>query len=118
MAEFVNLIRVLIAERQSDEEIRILALEIYEDGFALRFALPSGLGPTPKTAEEVAINSHGLMSLTLRDDIGTTYERAGRIAGPEGGIDYYTPAIPDAASFLEVFTRGGVVRFDLQGAVV
>jgi hypothetical protein len=31
-----------------------------------------------------------------------------------GGISFYTPAIPDETSWLEVLVREGVVRFELQ----
>jgi hypothetical protein len=31
-----------------------------------------------------------------------------------GGITFYTPTIPDEASWLEVFVREGSVRFELQ----
>ena len=34
--EFPNLKRVLLAEPQTSEAIRILALEMYDDGFAIR----------------------------------------------------------------------------------
>jgi hypothetical protein len=39
---------------------------------------------------------------------GTTPGAAG------GGISFYTPAIPDEASLLEVLVGDGFVRFELQ----
>jgi hypothetical protein len=117
---FLNLRRVVLAEPQTGEAIRILALELYEDGFAIRWALPSGPGPGPQTAEEAGLNPFGLMSLTLRDDLGTHYEHAamfsGSLGGPtstNGGISYFTPAIPDEATSLEVLVKDGFVHFDL-----
>jgi hypothetical protein len=111
---FLNLRRVIRAQPQTDEEIRILALEIYEDGLAIRYALPSGLGEGPASAEEAGFNPMGLMSLTLRDDLGTAYGiSAGGAAWTLGGISYFTPAIPADAAWLEVMTKAGVVRFDL-----
>jgi hypothetical protein len=60
-----------VAIAYQDSEIRILALEIYDDGFALRWVLPSGPGDSPMTAEEAGPNPLGLMSLTLADELGT-----------------------------------------------
>jgi hypothetical protein len=111
---FLNLRRVIRGEPQSDEEIRILALEIYEGCLAIRYALPSGLGEGPASAEEAGLNPMGLMSLTIRDDLGTPYGiYAGSAGWTFGGISYFTPAVPSDAAWLEVMTKAGVVRFDL-----
>jgi hypothetical protein len=61
------------------------------------------------------------MSLTLRDDLGTHYDHAGMFSGSldggqsgaSGGVSYFTPAIPDEATWLEVLVADGFVRFDL-----
>ena len=117
--EFLNLRRVLVAEPQTGEALRVLALEIYDDGFAIRWALPSRREPMPASPEAAAINPTGMMTLTLRDDVGTRYYYAGMLGGTihvaaGGGITFYTPTIPDEASWLEVFVREEVVRFELQ----
>jgi hypothetical protein len=117
--EFLNLRRVVVAEAQTGEAIRILALEIYDDGFAIRWALPSRPEPMPASPEAAALNPSGLMSLPVCDDIGTRYYYAGMLGGSipvaaGGGISFYTPAIPDDASWLEVLVREGTVRFQLQ----
>jgi hypothetical protein len=117
--EFLNLRRVLVAEPQTGEAIRILAVEVYDDGFAIRWAVPSRPEPMSASPEAAAVNPSGLMSLTLRDDIGTRYYYAGMLGGTipvaaGGGITFYTPTIPDEASWLEVFVREGSVRFELQ----
>jgi hypothetical protein len=116
---FLNLQRVIRAQPQTGPSIRILALEIYDMGFALRWALPSGPGSPPETAEEAQINPFGLMSLTLRDDLHTRYELAGMFSGAtlggvSGGVSFYKPAIPEGASWLEVLVKDGFVRFELQ----
>lgn len=117
--EFLNLRRVVVAEPQAGEAIRILALEIYDDGFAIRWALPSGPGPMPASPEAARLNPSGLMSLPVRDDVGTTYYYAGMLGGAipvaaGGGISFYTPVIPGEASWLEVLVGEGFVRFELQ----
>jgi hypothetical protein len=117
--EFLNLKRVVVAEPQTGEAIRILALEIYDDGFAIRWALPGRPEPMSASPETAALNPSGLMSLPVRDDVGTTYYYAGMLGGTipvaaGGGISFYTPAIPDEASWLEVLVREGFVRFALQ----
>jgi hypothetical protein len=109
---FLHLRRVLPAPAQSDEDIRVLTLEVYEDGFIIRWVLPSGL-EGPASAEEAALNPMGLMSLTLRDALGTPYEMVGMTGGGKHGYTMFRPAIPAEALWLDVFTRGGVVRFDL-----
>lgn len=118
---FVNLLHVLQAEPQADDEIRVLTLEVYEDGFIVRTALPGGMGPLPDSAEEASINPYGLASLTVRDDLNTNYTAAG---GGGGGITHgagtnhyymaFGPPIPPEAAWLEVLTKGGLVRFDLD----
>jgi hypothetical protein len=107
------LTRVLAAPPQTDDEIRILALEIYEDGFIVRHVLPSG--PTmPASAGEATLNPMGLVSLTLRDDLSTTYEMVGMTSGTHHGFTEFIPAIPPEASWLEIYTKAGAVRFDLE----
>jgi hypothetical protein len=117
--EFLNLRRVVVAEPQTGEAIRILALEIYDDGFAIRWALPSRPAPMPASPEAAGLNPSGFIPLPLRDDVGTSYYYAGMLGGSipvaaGGGISFYTPAIPDEASWLEVLVREEFVRFALQ----
>jgi hypothetical protein len=117
--EFLNLRRVVVAEPQTGEAIRILALEMYDDGFAIRWALPSRSGPILASPEGAAPNPTGLMSLPVRDDVGTRYYYAGMLGGSipvaaGGGISFYTPAIPGEASWLEVLVRDEFFRFELQ----
>jgi hypothetical protein len=116
--EFLTLRRVVLAEPQTGEAIRILALEIYGDGFAIRWALPSSPGPMPASPEEAGLNPSGFIPLPLRDDVGTRYYYAGMLGGTTpgggGGISFYTPAIPDESSWLEVRVKDGFVRFELQ----
>jgi hypothetical protein len=112
---FLNLRRVVIAPPQVDDEIRILALEIYDDGFILRFAF-SGRIQDPASGGEATLNPMGLMSLTLRDGLSTPYKWSGMIAGSGQGLTAFRPSIPPNAAWLEVLTKGGVVRFELEPA--
>jgi hypothetical protein len=140
---FLNLQRVVLVEPQTGEAIQVLALELYDDGFAVRWgSLPSGPGampqiaeeawldpiqlvsltwgafpsdlprPMPETVEEDELNPLGL-TLTLRDDLQTSYELAGSSGGMLLGKTYFTPAIPAEATWVEVFVKHGTVRFEL-----
>jgi len=118
-AEFLDLRRVVVAEPQTGDAMRILALEIYDDGSAIRWALPSGPGPMPASPEAARLNPLGFIPLPLRDDVGTHYYYAGMLGGTThgaagGGISFYTPAIPDEASWLEVLVGEEFVRFELE----
>ena len=120
-AEFLSLRRVVVAEPQTGEATRILALEIYDDGSAIRWALPGGGGPLPASPEAAGpgLNPSGFIPLLLRDDVGTLYYYAGMLGGTAHGaagvgISFYTPAIPDKASWLEVLVGEGFVRFELE----
>jgi hypothetical protein len=113
---FLELIRIIQAEPQRDDDIRILALELYNDGFIIRYVLPRGVGESPKTPAEATLNPMGLASLSVRDDVGTAYAIVGGGAGgapAAHGMTRYVPAVPGEASWLEVMTAGGLVRFDL-----
>jgi hypothetical protein len=140
---FVNLQRVVLAEPEMGEAIQILALELYEDGVAVRWgSLPSGSGAMPQIAEEAWLDPVQLLSLTygafpsdlprplpetvevdelnpfglvltLRDDLQTSYELAGSSGGMLLGKTYFTPAIPPGATWLEVVVEYGIVRFEL-----
>ena len=104
---FLNLERVLVAPPQSDDEIRILALEVYDDGFIIRHAMPGGMGEMPTSAEEAGLNPMGLMSLTLRDDLGTGYEMVSMTAGGTHGFAMFRPASLPARSGLKCWLRAG-----------
>jgi hypothetical protein len=109
----LNLIRVLRAAPQSDDEIRILTLEMYDDGFIVRWVLPKGAQGLPESAAEAGLNPMGFMSLTLRDALATEYQLVGMTGGTHHGFTMYRPAIPQQARWLDVFTKGGAVRFDV-----
>ena len=140
---FVNLRRVVVAEPQADAAIQILALELYEDGVAVRWgSLPSGSGampriaeeawldpvqllsltygafpsdlprPMPETLEDAELNPLGL-TLTVGDDLRTSYTFVGSSGGMLLGKTYFTPAIPPEATWLEVLVEHGIVRFEL-----
>ena len=140
---FEDLQRVVLAEPQTGEAIQILALELYEDGVAVRWgSLSSGSGGMPQVAEEAWLDPVQLLQmtygafpsdlprpmpetieddelnplgrmLTVRDDLQTSYELAGSSGGMLLGKTYFTPVIPPRATWLEVFVEYGIVRFDL-----
>ena len=45
--------------------------------------------------------------------LGTSYESAALSGGAIRGVAYFEPAIPAEASWLEVYVRDGIGRFDL-----
>jgi hypothetical protein len=110
-----NLVRVLQAPPQTDDEVKLLTLELYEDGFIVRHLVPGGL-EMPASAGEAGLNPMGLSSLTLRDDLGTEYEVIGMTSGRNHGFTMFRPPIPAHASWLDVSSKSGIVRFDLLGA--
>jgi hypothetical protein len=109
---FLNLVRVVEAPPQAEGEIKILTLELYEDGFIVRHVLPGGF-EMPASAEEATINPIGLMSLTLRDDLGTDYKLVAANSGRTHGLTMFRPPVPAEAQWLDVLTKAGFVRFDL-----
>jgi hypothetical protein len=116
MSEFLTPVRVIRVEPQAGDSIRIIALELHDVGFAVRWELPTGLGPLPESAKEAGLNPFGLISLTLRDDLGTQYQHAGIRGERLGGVSLFKPAIPAEAGWLEIFIKDGIVRFDLRSA--
>jgi hypothetical protein len=109
---FTNLIQVLQAPPQeAGSEVTILTLELYEDGLILRHLIPNG-STRPSSPEMAALNPLGLMSLTLRDNLGTAYALHGAVAGGSHGFTMFKPAVPDEADWLEMMTKSGFVRFD------
>lgn len=75
-----DLVRVIAAPRQQDQSVRILTLELYEDGLIVRYVLPQGYSG-PQTAEEATLNPLGPMSFTIQDDAGTAYAWSGGSSG-------------------------------------
>jgi hypothetical protein len=110
---FLDLVSVQAAPPQRGDEIRLLTLERYEDGFIIRHALPSGPSEMPATAEEAGLNPMGLLSLTIKDDVGTQYDSFGMISGTSQGLTMFRPAIPAEAAWLDVLVKEGFVRFEL-----
>ncbi len=62
---FEDLQRVVLAEPQTGEAIQILALELYDDGVAVRWgSLSSGSGGMPQVAEEAWLDPVQLLQMT------------------------------------------------------
>lgn len=136
-ARFQNLQRIVPAEPQPDEAIQVLGLELYDDGLAIRWGeLPGGPSidnaglnpvqlasetfgafpsilpdPFPETISKDPGNPLGLTDVS--DDLGTRYEPAGSSGEAIRGLAYFTPAIPDEATWLEIRITDGTIRFDL-----
>jgi hypothetical protein len=137
---FRNLRRIVPADPQAGEAIQVLALEFYDEGVAVRWgALPSEQGGLPGVVETGGLDPVQLSTWTfgamtepgafpealdepgvsplghvrVADDLQTSYESAGWSGEALRGSAYFTPAIPDEASWVEVSARAGVLRIDL-----
>ena len=109
--EGLKLNRVLIGPDQADLEVRVLAVELYEDGLIVRFALLGGLN-MPETPEEAALRPQGPMNFGVADDLGTQYMSAGSHSGGgkvTRGDAQFIPAVPEGASRLTVLTDAGPI---------
>jgi hypothetical protein len=120
VGRFTNLLQVLPATSQKSGHVRILTLELYDDGLVVRWVLPRGV-EWPHTAVEAGSHLAGLTSLKLHDDVGTPYERmamsAGNVAGvATHGYTVYRPAVPKEARRLDLLSVAGLVRFAFQAA--
>jgi hypothetical protein len=104
--------RVIRVDPQEDADVRVLAIELFEDGIGVRHALPSGIRPPDGPDEPFIMDA----SFSLSDDAGTLYVWVG--GGASGhpvahGIAFFTPAAPPNARTLTVLSRGAVVTVDL-----
>lgn len=112
----LELQRVLVAERQTGDQLRVQAVHLYEDAVRVHYVLPLGMdhdGPE---------GGWHPTRMLLTDDLGTEYYPDGGGSsgrrGPSGeevthGHNWFTPAVPDAAGRLTVATPVGDVTFDL-----
>jgi hypothetical protein len=105
--------RVLLPVESSPGRGGILALEVYSDGLVLRWRGPRlwALGDPASRAA----------SFALRDDIGTRYRFQGLTAGGRGeqlahGMTTFSPAVPEAARWIEASAPTGWARFALTHA--
>jgi hypothetical protein len=106
--------RVLVAETQTGDQLRVQAVHLYEDAVRVHFVLPQGMG------DDEEGGWHG-SRMALTDDLGTQYYPAGGGSGGTSGDgwsafhahNWFTPAVPGGASRLTVATLVGDLTFDL-----
>jgi hypothetical protein len=111
----LHLSRVIRVDPQEDTDVRVLAVELFEDGMGIRYALPSGIR-MPEGPDEPFVHD---ASFVIHDDAETqyTWQASGSgatMTGVAHGIAFFTPPVPDAARSLTVMTRGGFVTVDLR----
>jgi hypothetical protein len=109
----LRLSRVIRVDPQEDSDVRVLAVELFEDGLGIRYALPSGIR-SPEGPDEPFVYD---ASFSVSDDAGTQYTWQG--GGASGhpvahGVAMFTPPVPESAQSLTVVTRGAVVTVDLR----
>lgn len=110
----LQLQRALAAEPQVGDRVLVQGVELFEDAVRVHFALPQGEGDD----EEGGWHQTRML---LTDDLGTEYYPAGGGSGGTSGDgwsafhghNWFTPAVPDAASRLTVATPFGDITFDL-----
>lgn len=112
----LELRRVLVAEPQTGDQLRVQAVHLYEDAMRVDYVLPLGMdhdGPE---------GGWHPTRMLLTDDLGTEYYPGGGGFGGRGGLsgeevthghNWFAPAVPDAAGRLTVATLFGDVTFDL-----
>jgi hypothetical protein len=103
-----------MAPAQPSGKVRVLTVEMYEDGLVVRYVLPDFelpvVGELDKPWEPVDI--------AVEDDTGTEYEWAGGGGGsldegPFRGEVAFTPAVPGDARRLIVRSESGSVELEL-----
>jgi hypothetical protein len=131
LGDFVglDLRRVVVAPRQDEHSVRVLAVELYADGLIARFLI---LGATDLSgfASVAGDDQAGRVSFSITDDLGTGYEWAstgstlvlptsrpeGTTGGPSPilrGDAVFVPAVPTDAEQLTIVTVEGLVEIPL-----
>jgi hypothetical protein len=136
--EGTNLRRVLLAPDQGEVDLRILTVELYDDGLIVRYVQKWGRDFDQEAVLRQEHASQGremsdeLLDIELRrqeahgdpyfvanveDDVGTDYRMAG--GGAHGAPQVrceseFTPAVPDDATKLIVYTDVGSVEIPLD----
>jgi hypothetical protein len=126
----LDLRRVVMAPRQEEHSVRVLAVELYADGVIARFLLLGATDPSG-FAEIAGDDPVGRVSFSLDDDLGTTYQwsktgstlvlAAGEPGEPSGrahnpilrGDAVFVPAVPAEATQLTFVTVEGLVEIPL-----
>ena len=104
-----NLRRVVVAGPGAAAEgwpVRILAVEVYDDGFIVRFVT---------TGAAAGANPNDWFSeVAIRDDAGRAY-RPGSLTAAGHGLLFAGPALRERAGWVELDWRGDSVRIALGG---
>jgi hypothetical protein len=116
----LNLRRVLVAPKGfNHEDVKVLAIELYDDGLIVRWVCPGLELPVPDFADSdtATVETFDLPSFEVRDDVGTRYRiegaSGGDAVGAVRGESVYVPAIPAEARKLTVVTGARSVELNL-----
>jgi hypothetical protein len=114
--EGIDYRRTVVAPPQPGAPIRVLAIEIFADGFYVDFTY-EGVVPDPRQIESGRPPHTPKPPMDVADDAGTTYyegERANFGGGPTAFATYnFSPTPPAEATTLCITTEGGTVDLDL-----
>ncbi len=116
----LNLRRVLVPPAAADrEDVKVLAVELYDDGLIVRWACPGLEIPVPDFADSdtSTVETFHLPSFEVGDDVGTRYWIQGAngsdAAGSVRGESIYEPTVPADAKTLTVSTGERVIKLEL-----
>ena len=104
-----NLRQVAIAPTQADAALKVLSVELYEDGLIVRYVITE-----PAEFSRDIRTTH----LTVGDDLGNDYvPLGGNAGGTAGGTMHgqreFSPAIAEGATSLTVSSTAGTVHITL-----
>jgi hypothetical protein len=93
--------------------VRVLTVEMYEDGLVVRYVVPDFELPVGGDLDK----PWEVVDVAVEDDAGTEYEWAGEGGGSHGGPFrgevWFTPAVPGDARRLIVRTESSYVELEL-----
>jgi hypothetical protein len=95
--------------------VRVLTVEMYEDGLIVRYVLPDFELPVGGDIDR----PWEPVDMAVEDDTGTEYEWASggggsSDGGPFRGEEAFTPAVPGDARRLIVRSESGAVKLELD----
>ena len=114
--EGVGFQRAVVAPPQPGADLRVLAAEIFDDGFYVDFTY-NGKVPLPEDLDHGRPPRTPKPPMEVADDVGTAYyegERAGYGGGPTAFATFnFSPTPPADATLLRITTDSGTVELDL-----
>lgn len=113
-ADFDELLRVIVLNRDIDRRARVVSADLYSDGVIVRYFVrgPIQIPPFPKPGERPTAPQEprpGPPDIELQDDVGTRYQStgAGSSYSPESlsGETSFAPGVPTNATRLTLRIR-------------